>query len=300
MITVLGPTAVGKTRFAARLAAETGGEVISADSRQVYRGMDIGTGKDYDDYLVDGKRIPVHLVDIVDPGYEYNVYEYQKDFLRVYSEVTGRKKMPILCGGSGLYIEAVLKGYRLISVPVNQERRQQLEKMSDTELTSLLAENKVLHNVSDTGSRKRLIRALEISEYYRSHPGESGGYPAINSLIIGLTAPRDVIRAGITTRLRQRLEQGLTDEARKLYEQGMSHEKMTWYGLEYKYLAMYLKGDISYGEMFSKLNTAIHRFAKRQMTWYRKMEKEGLMIRWLDASHPLSTNIDTARRWLEG
>jgi len=299
MITILGPTAVGKTRFAARLASETGGEIISADSRQVYRGMDIGTGKDSDDYLVEGRMIPVHLVDIVDPGYEYNVYEYQKDFLRVYHEVTGRNKMPILCGGSGLYLEAVLKGYRLIRVPENTGRRQHFEKMSDTELCQMLATHKILHNVSDTSSRKRLIRALEISEYYKSHPEESTAYPDINSLLIGLNAPRDVIRQNITKRLKLRLEQGMVDEARRLSETGMDHEQMTWYGLEYKYLSMFLQGYLSYDEMFSRLNTVIYRFAKRQMTWFRKMEREGFMIHWLDATVPVSENLAKVREWME-
>ena len=298
LITVLGPTAVGKTRFAAHLAAEIGGEVISADSRQVYRGMDIGTGKDYDDYLVEGKMIPVHLVDIVDPGYEYNVYEYQKDFIRIYHEVTGRKKIPVLCGGSGLYIESVLKGYRLISVPVNAERHQQLEQMSDQELTEMLASGKNLHNVSDTSNRKRLIRAIEISEYYSRHPEDSYTFPVLSSFIIGLTASRDIIRSGITARLKKRLGHGMIDEARRLAEKGLTLEKMTWYGLEYKYLALYLKGVISRQDMFTKLNTAIHQYSKRQMTWYRKMEREGFVINWLDASVPLEQNLATAREWL--
>jgi tRNA dimethylallyltransferase len=298
LITVLGPTAVGKTRFAAHLAAEIGGEVISADSRQVYRGMDIGTGKDYDDYLVEGKMIPVHLVDIVDPGYEYNVYEFQKDFIRIYNELTGRKKIPVLCGGSGLYLESVLKGYRLISVPVNIERHQQLERMSDQQLTEILASLKNLHNISDTGNRKRLIRAVEISEYYSSHPEDSYTFPVLSSLIIGLRASRDFIRSGITARLKKRLEQGMVDEARRLADNGLTLEKMSWYGLEYKYLALYLKGSMSRQDMFTKLNTAIHRYSKRQMTWYRKMEREGFVINWLDASAPLEQNLETARGWL--
>jgi tRNA dimethylallyltransferase len=299
LVTVLGPTAVGKTRFAAMLAAEIGGEIISADSRQVYRGMDIGTGKDYDDYLVAGREIPVHLVDIVDPGHEYNVYEYQKDFLQAYNEVTGRMKMPVLCGGSGLYIEAVLKGYKLMNVPVNHTRRIQLEQLSDEELIKILASGRMLHNITDTSNRKRMIRAIEINEYYANCPDESNGYPQLNPLIIGLTAPRGEIRQRITFRLKQRLELGLTEEARKLSEQGMSHEQMTWYGLEYKYLAMYLRGDVSYGDMILKLNTAIHRFAKRQMTWYRKMEREGMAIKWLDASHPVEENLATALKWFK-
>ena len=286
LICVLGPTAVGKTRFAALLSARLNGEIISADSRQVYRGMDIATGKDYDDYIVDGKVVPVHLVDIADPGYEYNVYEYQNDFISTFNEITSRKKMPVLCGGSGLYLEAVLKGYKLIQVPVDRDRRKQFEQMSDEELADLLASFKELHNISDTSSRKRLVRAVEIAEYYQANPSKSSGYPDLTPLVIGLSADRDLRRQRITERLKFRLENGMIDEAKKLIEQGLSYEKMIYYGLEYKYLAFYLKGDISYDEMFTQLNTAIHRFAKRQMTWFRRMEREGINIKWIDSGSP--------------
>jgi len=300
LITILGPTAVGKTRFAALIAAQLKGEIISADSRQVYREMDIATGKDYRDYMVDGKAVPCHLIDIVDPGYEYNVFEYQNDFIRCFEDITRRKKMPVLCGGSGLYLEAVLKGYKLIRVPVNEERRKVFEDMSDGELSELLAEYKNLHNVSDTSQRKRLIRALEIEEYYMDHPEISLDYPRINPLIIGLAADRDVRRARITERLSNRLESGMIEEARQLVEKGLSHERLVYYGLEYKYLAMYLQGQLNYDEMFIRLNTAIHQFSKRQMTWFRKMEREGFIIHWLAAELPAEEKIKKVLSLLAG
>ncbi len=300
LITILGPTAVGKTGFAARIAAQLNGEIISADSRQVYREMDIATGKDYADYLVDGKAVPCHLIDIVDPGYEYNVYEYQKDFIRSFEDITGRKKMPVLCGGSGLYIEAVLKGYKLIRVPVNAERRKVFEEMSDGELSELLASCKNLHNISDTSQRKRLIRALEIEEYYKDHPEINLDYPRINPLLIGLSADRDVRRAKITDRLASRMENGMVEEAKRLVEKGLGYDKLVYYGLEYKYLAMYLQGQLNYEEMFARLNTAIHQFSKRQMTWFRKMEREGFIIHWMDADLPVDEKVKQVLSWLEG
>jgi len=300
LITTLGPTAVGKTGFAARIAARLNGEIISADSRQVYRGMDIGTGKDYKDYLVDGKAVLVHLIDIVEPGYEYNVYEYQQDFVRSFEDISSRNKMPVLCGGSGLYLEVVLKGYKLIRVPLNAERRRLFENMTDNELTELLSSYKDLHNVSDTSQRKRLIRALEIEEYYTDHPEISLEYPQINPLLIGLKADREVRRARITERLTTRLEKGMIEEAQQLVAEGLSYDKMIYYGLEYKYLAMYLQGRLKYDEMFVLLNTAIHQFSKRQMTWFRKMEREGFDIHWLDAELPADEKMRQLLSQLEG
>ncbi len=286
LITVLGPTATGKTRFAAKLAGRLNGEIISADSRQVYRCMDIGTGKDYNDYIVEGKTIPVHLIDIVEPGYEYNVYEYQADFIRVFNELLSSGKLPILCGGSGLYLEAVLRGYRLINVPVNNQLRNTLEKKSLQELTDLLKSLKSIHNITDLVTRKRLVRAIEIESYYRENPEINKDYPDLNPFIIGISCDRDSRRERITVRLKERLEKGMIDEVARLIKGGISFDKMIYYGLEYKYIAQYLKGDLEYDEMFANLNIAIHQFAKRQMTWFRRMERNGMKIHWLDANLP--------------
>jgi tRNA dimethylallyltransferase len=286
LITVLGPTATGKTRFAAKLAGRLNGEIISADSRQVYRCMDIGTGKDYNDYIAEGRAIPVHLIDIAEPGYEYNVYEYQADFIRVFNELLSRKKLPVLCGGSGLYLEAVLKGYGLINVPVNNQLRKKLEKKSLEELTDLLKSLRSIHNITDLGSRKRLVRAIEIELYSRENPVINGDYPDLNPFIIGISCDRDSRRERITARLKERLAKGMIDEVARLIKSGISSDKMMYYGLEYKFIAQYLKGDFDYNEMFDHLNIAIHQFAKRQMTWFRRMERNGMKIHWLDANLP--------------
>jgi len=286
LITVLGPTATGKTRFAAKLAGRLNGEIISADSRQVYRCMDIGTGKDYNDYIVEGRTIPVHLIDIVQPGYEYNVYEYQSDFIRVFNELSSSGKLPILCGGSGLYLEAVLRGYRLINVPVNNQLRNTLEKKSLQELTDLLKSLKSIHNITDLVTRKRLVRAIEIESYYRKNPEINKDYPDLNPFIIGIYCDRDSRRERITARLKERLGKGMIDEVARLIKGGISFDKMIYYGLEYKYIAQYLKGDLDYDEMFANLNIAIHQFAKRQMTWFRRMERNGIKIHWLDVNLP--------------
>ncbi len=291
LLVILGPTAGGKTAVAARWAYLNDGEIISADSRQVYRGMTIGTGKDYADYVVEGRRIPYHCIDIAEPGYKYNVYEYQKDFLKAYEDIVARGKTPVLCGGSGMYIEAVIKGYRLTEVPVDEELRRELDKKSDAELEALLASLKTMHNRSDTDTRKRMIRAVEIAKYQSEHPQTESEYPEIRPLLIGVAYDREARRQRITRRLRQRLAEGMIDEAQRLLDGGLTSEQLEYYGLEYKYLAKYLTGELSYDAMFEQLNTAIHQFAKRQMTWFRHMERNGAQILWLDGHVSLDQKI---------
>jgi tRNA dimethylallyltransferase len=298
LITILGPTASGKTSIAAKVAHVLNGEVISADSRQVYRGMDLGTGKDYADYLVDGEQIPYHLIDIVEAGYEYNVFEYQKDFLKVFEDISSRGKLPVMCGGSGLYLEAVLKNYKLIQVPINQELRKKLEGKSLDELTEILKEYKSeLHNITDVENEKRAVRAIEIEEYYLSHPEINTGMPEIKSLVIGVEFDRQTRRKRITTRLRQRLREGMLDEVQQLLDSGLTPEQLTYYGLEYKFMTQHLTGELSWQEMFDGLNVAIHQFAKRQMTWFRRMEKQGIEIRWLDGFMPLDEKVAKIVDW---
>lgn len=299
MVTVLGATASGKTGLATNLAYRLNGEVISADSRQVYRGMSIGTGKDIEEYTVNNKKIPYHLIDIADAGYQYNVYEYQRDFLKIYDNLKKREVFPVLCGGSGMYIEAVLKGYKLIQVPVNEERRKELGKKSLEELTEILESFKSLHNTSDIENKKRALRAIEIEEYYRENPGIDLSFPKIESLIVGVKFDRESRRRRITARLKQRLDEGMLKEVETLMSKGLKPEELTYYGLEYKYLTNYITGEISYDEMFQKLNTAIHQFAKRQMTWFRKMEREGFEIHWLDGYMSLDEKTDKIISWLE-
>ncbi len=298
LITILGPTASGKTSVAANVALVLDGEVISADSRQVYRGMDLGTGKDYADYIIDGKPIPYHLIDIVDAGYEYNVFEYQKDFLKVFEEVINRGKLSVMCGGSGLYLEAVLKNYKLIQVPINDELRQKLEGKSLDELTEILKNYKSeLHNQTDIENEKRAIRAIEIEEYYLTHPEINTGMPDIRSLVVGVQFDRQTRRKRITSRLRQRLREGMLDEVQRLLDSGLTPEQLTYYGLEYKFMTQYLTGELTYQEMFDGLNVAIHQFAKRQMTWFRRMEKQGIEIRWLDGFMPLEEKVAKIVEW---
>lgn len=298
LITILGPTASGKTSVAARLASVLGGEIISADSRQVYRGMDLGTGKDYADYIVDGEAVPYHLIDIVDAGYEYNVFEYQKDFLKVFDDITSRGKLPVMCGGSGLYLESVLKNYKLIQVPINETLRKELDDKLLWELEIILKGYKnYLHNQTDTESVKRAVRAIEIEEYYLSHPEIDTGMPEINSLVVGVKFERDARRKKITIRLKQRLKEGMLDEVQRLLDSGLTPEQLTYYGLEYKYMTLHLTGKISYQEMFDGLNVAIHQFAKRQMTWFRRMEKQGTNIHWLDAFMPMEEKIEKISAW---
>lgn len=297
LLAVIGPTASGKTAFAVRLALALGGEVISADSRQVYRGMDIGTGKDLEEYVVEGQQVPCHLVDIVEAGYKYNVFEYQADFLRVWEDCRRRGVVPVLCGGSGLYVEAVLKGYKLLAVPVNEELRASLEGMPLPELAARLATYKKLHNTTEIDTPKRAIRAIEIEEYYRTHPYEEKDFPQLHPLIVGVEVSREVRRERITRRLHERLEQGMVEEVRQLLDSGVAPEDLIYYGLEYKYLTLYLTGKLSYDAMVEQLNVAIHQFAKRQMTWFRKMEREGFEIRWLDAGLPLEERVERVKEW---
>ena len=299
LITILGPTACGKTRLAALLAERTGGEVISADSRQVYRRMDLGTGKDYNDYMVKGKQIPCHLIDIVEPGYEYNVYEYQRDFIKVFRNITGRDKLPILCGGSGLYLESVLKGYRLTDVPNNTGLRMELEKKTMKELEGILTGFRELHNITDTTDRKRLIRAIEIASYYSDHPEYNSEYPALNILIVGIKLSREERRQRITRRLNERLANGMVEEVRELIASGIPPEKMIYYGLEYKYITRFLKGELQYDEMVARLNSAIHQFSKRQMTWFRRMDRMGTGIHWLEGSLPENTRLEKIMEWIK-
>ena len=298
LITILGPTASGKTAVAAKVASLLNGEVISADSRQVYRDMNLGTGKDYADYVVDGQTIPYHLIDIVDAGYEYNVYEYQKDFLRVFADLSSREKLPVMCGGSGLYLDAILKNYKLIRVPVNEPLRESLDDKLLWELSDILRGYKnYLHNQTDTESSKRALRAIEIEEYYLTHPEIETGMPEINSLVVGVEYERMARRKRITGRLKQRLKEGMLDEVQRLLDGGLTPDQLTYYGLEYKYMTLHLTGKITYQEMFDGLNVAIHQFAKRQMTWYRRMEKQGIEIHWLDGYMPMYEKIEKILKW---
>ena len=281
-ITILGPTATGKTRLAAVLARHISGEIISADSRQVYRGMDIGTGKDLEDYSIDGFQIPFHLIDVVEPGIEYNVFQYQQLAHQAIWDIEHRDRIPIICGGSGMYIEALLKGYKLFPVPDNPALREELRQQTDEQLTSMLASFKALHNHTDTSERPRLIRAIEIEAYYRDHPELHETCRAVPSVIFGLRGDRDLIRSRITRRLKERLEQGMVDEVRILIDRGVNPNQLIRYGLEYKFLTLYIQGQMDYDTMFKRLNVAIHQFSKRQMTWFRKMERDGFDIHWMD------------------
>lgn len=287
MITILGPTASGKTALAAALAYKIGAEIISADSRQVYSGMTVGTGKDLDDYVVNGRQIKYHLIDIARPGDKYNIYEYQRDFHKVYAELAQRGVMPILCGGSGLYIETVLKGYSLSTVPQNPELRQRLSGKTLEELTEILVDlkarnNSCMHNRSDVDTAQRAVRAIEIEEYNLHHPSSNTEFPPVESVIIGVDIDRESRRSRITERLRQRLEHGLVEEVEGLLESGVSAEDLIYYGLEYKYVTEYVTGRTTRDEMFKGLEIAIHQFAKRQMTWFRGMERRGFTINWVD------------------
>jgi tRNA dimethylallyltransferase len=284
MITILGPTATGKTRLAAQVAQQVNGDIISADSRQVYRGMDIGTGKDYDDYVVEGQKIPFHLVDIADPGYEYSVFEFREDFYKAYAEIVRRQKQPILCGGTGLYLEAVISGYKMVKVPENTGLRGKLTGKTPDELNRILSEYRDVHNVTDSTDIGRTIRAIEIEEFHKANPLQQSDFPQIETVIFGLQFDRQIIRQRITERLKNRLENGMIDEVRNLLDAGLQPAQLSFYGLEYRFLTDFVTGNISYNEMFTLLNTAIHQFAKRQMTWFRRMEKKGLTIHWIDGN----------------
>jgi tRNA dimethylallyltransferase len=301
LITILGPTASGKTPIAAYLAAEIGGEIISADSRQVYRRMDIGTGKDLADYTVDGRHIPYHLIDICEPGTKYNLFSYQQDFFDAYQDILNRGAQPILCGGTGLYIEAVLKGYRLSPVPQNQELRSRLEGLSLSELTTMLAELKAktgsnMHNKTDVDSCQRAVRAIEIETYNLENPVPLREFPAIDSLIIGIDINRELRREKITRRLKARLDEGMVDEVKALLDEGIPAEDLIYYGLEYKFVTEYLIGQTTYDEMFNRLEIAIHQFAKRQMTWFRGMERRGFCINWIEANLPMEEKIEKIKQ----
>ena len=305
MITILGPTACGKTALAVNLAAKTGGEIISADSRQVYRGMDIGTGKDLTEYNVDGKQIPYHLIDIEDAGQKYNLFRFQEDFNAAYKDITNRGVLPILCGGTGLYMEAVLKGYALSPVPQDDNLRKKLSTRTLTELKELLmwlkARNgSAMHNETDVDTVSRAIRAIEIEFHNLRHPVDTRRQPVVNSLIVGLDVDRDVRRERITARLKARLNEGMVEEVRGLLaKDGITKEDLMYYGLEYKYVTAYVVGEMSYDDMFKQLEIAIHQFAKRQMTWFRGMERRGFNIHWLNASMPMADKLAQIERWME-
>lgn len=292
LITILGPTASGKTSLAACLADVLHTEIISADSRQVYRTMDLGTGKDLADYIIDGRQVPCHLIDIVEPGTKYNVFEYQHDFLKAYQAIVAKGISPILCGGSGMYIESVLKGYKLLPVPENKELRKNLESKSLVELKDILSRYKELHNSTDVDTVKRAVRAIEIEVFYEHTPKEIHDFPELNSLIIGLDVDRELRRERISKRLLQRLDEGMIDEVRHIIEEGVKPEDLIYYGLEYKYLTLYVIGQLTYKEMFEQLEIAIHQFAKRQMTWFRGMERRGFEIHWINSTLPMEEKLN--------
>ena len=291
-LVITGPTASGKTSIAAAVAAKVDGEIISADSRQVYRGMNIGTGKDYGDYLIDGISIPYHLIDVVDPGYKYNVFEFQRDFLKIYSQLGERQVFPIVCGGSGMYVDSIVTGYKMFEVPPDSGLRAELGKKSMKELTQILSTYKDLHNTTDIDTKKRVIRAIEIEYFNRHKKKKAEDIPKLKSLIFGVSYDRDARRNRITKRLRQRLDEGMVDEVRNLLDNGLNKETLIYYGLEYKYITHYLTGELSYDEMIRDLEIAIHQFAKRQMTWFRGMERRGITINWLDGELPLGEKVE--------
>lgn len=293
LIAIVGPTASGKTTLAVAVAQRLDTEIISADSRQIYRGMDIGTGKDLDEYRVGETTIPYHLIDICPAGYRYNLYEYVRDFKAVYADMLSRGKQPLLCGGTGLYVETVLKGYALPPVPENPELRATLQDKSLDELTAMLQQYKTLHNTTDTDTCKRAIRAIEIAEYYSRQPAEVlQPRPMGNALVVGIEIERDLRRARISHRLRQRLQEGMIEEVKSLLESGIPPESLIYYGLEYKFVTEYLIGETSYNEMVERLEIAIHQFAKRQMTWFRGMERRGIPIHWIDATLPTDEKVE--------
>ena len=300
LIAIVGPTASGKTTLAVALAKRIGTEVISADSRQLYRGMDIGTGKDLDEYTIDGETIPYHLIDICPAGYRYNLFEYVRDFNAVYADIKARGKQPLLCGGTGLYVETVLKGYSLPPVPENKALRESLQEKSLDELAEMLRSYKTLHNTTDIDTCKRAIRAIEIAEFYsRQEPELLEPRPLQNSLIVGVNIDRELRRAKITRRLHERLKEGMVEEVKSLLESGIEPDSLIYYGLEYKFLTEYIIGHTTYDEMVERLEIAIHQFAKRQMTWFRGMERRGHTIRWIDATLPTDEKVDIIEQWIK-
>lgn len=302
IVTILGPTATGKTALAANIAHRLGGEIISADSRQIYRGMDIGTGKDLDEYEIDGEIVPFHLIDIADAGSRYNLFEYQRDFTAVLADLRSRGKLPVLCGGSGLYIEAILDRYKMVEVPVNSALRKKLESKDISQLETILRSypEHHMHNKTDLDTPQRAIRAIEIAEYYSKHGGRDSSVPPLNPVIIGIAIDRDTRRKRITDRLHARLKEGMIDEVRGLLDSGIKPEDLIYYGLEYRYITLYLTGQMEYPDMVSSLETAIHQFAKRQMTWFRGMERRGFKIHWINGDKKLPERIEEALAIIQG
>jgi tRNA dimethylallyltransferase len=300
LLVVTGPTASGKTALAAKIAQRVGAEIISADSRQVYRGMNLGTGKDYDDYLVNGFPIPCHLIDIADPGYKYNVFEYQRDFNKVYADLKKRKKFPIVCGGSGMYADSIITGYKMFEVPPDTGLRCELEKKSMEELKEILATFKNLHNTTDTDSKKRVIRAIEIEHSNKNKGNIRSAFPKLKVLLVGVLFDRDTRRRRISERLKQRLDNGMIDEVKDLIAKGINTDTLIYYGLEYKFITLYLTGKLSYHEMASDLEIAIHQFAKRQMTWFRGMERRGIKIHWIDGMLSMEEKVEMVIELLNG
>ena len=298
LLVVTGTTASGKTSLAVAVAARIGGEIISADSRQVYRGMNLGTGKDYSEYNLNGKSIPCHLIDIADPGYKYNVFEYQRDFGVVYDDLKKRDIFPIVCGGSGMYVDSVVTGYRMYEVPPDSLLRKRLEKKTMEELIGILSTYKDLHNSTDIDTKKRVIRAIEIEQFTRNKSEKKTQLPDLNPLITGISFDRETRRRRITERLRKRLDNGMVDEVKKLLDEGVRKEVLIYYGLEYKYITLFLTGKLGYREMVKNLETAIHQFAKRQMTWFRGMERKGIQIKWIDGELPLEEKVDRVMEML--
>ena len=290
LIVITGQTATGKTILASNIAYKLDGEIISADSRQVYKQMDIGTGKDLDDFIVSNKNIPYHLINICNPGEEYNIYRYQQDFLKAYEDIISRDKQPVLCGGSGLYVESVLKNYKLLNVPINSILRDELNDKTDEDLTAILQKYTTPHNTSDTAYRKRLIRAIEIADYQSKNDMEEK-LPNLDYIIFAIRFDRSILKKRITQRLRDRLKEGMVEETKKLLSIGITKEKLVYYGLEYKFLAEYLDGQYNYNDMYQKLNSAIHRFSKRQMTWFRGMENRGFNIHWINGELSLDEKV---------
>lgn len=291
LLVVTGPTASGKTSLAVSIAKKIGGEIISADSRQVYRGMNLGTGKDYDDYLIDGIRIPCHLIDIADPGYKYNVFEYQRDFNTIYSDLKKRKVFPVVCGGSGMYADSIISGYKMVEVPPDSGLRIELEKKSMNELKEILSTFKNLHNTTDIDTKKRVIRAIEIEHFNRNQGKQHTELPKVKSLVVGISPDRELRRKRIMERLKKRLDAGMVDEVKVLINMGINTETLIYYGLEYKYITLYLTGKLPYDRMVRDLETAIHQFAKRQMTWFRGMERRGIKIHWIDGELPMQEKV---------
>jgi len=299
LLVVTGPTASGKTSLAAAISYKLGGEIISADSRQVYRGMDLGTGKDYEDYLINGIQIPCHLIDIADPGYKFNVFEYQREFFKVYSDLKKRNIFPVVCGGSGMYADSIITGYKMFEVPPDSGLRIELEKKTMEELKNILLTFRNLHNTTDIDTKKRVIRAIEIEHFTTNKRKQKSESPKVKPLVVGVIFERDSRRRRITDRLKQRLDSGMIDEVKNLIDNGINTETLIYYGLEYKFITLYLTGKISYEEMFRDLEIAIHQFAKRQMTWFRGMERRGIKIHWIDGEIPIEDKVEKVMELLQ-